>query len=138
MLLKKDIKPGLEFYIIDCNAKTYTKSYVLSIEEDYLKLKDFPSIDTRRFYKLINIDSKKHPEIYGFTLTMNHKKRYFLTLTEKEAQRHIVENVIPVDMLNIHIEAEQHKAEYMKCVDKLTPLQELEKELLKKLEESVT
>ena len=126
MLKPKDIKVGMEIFVVNCKKRTVKKDTIHTIQpseldENYnwinIRCID-KSFYTKDLLQCLNTDSKKDPSCYGIRISSS-KTRYYFSLNEKEAYRHLAENVLGYDITSLETEAETIRQDYMNCVDKV-------------------
>lgn len=138
MLKPKDIKVGMEIFVVNCKKRTVTKDTIHIIQPSELD-ENYNLIHIRCIGKpcyvkdllqCLNTDTSKDPMFYGLKLKAFSKHRFYISLTQKDAYRHLAENVLGYDMELLKTEAETIRQDYMNCIDKVGAM-EKEKEKLR-------
>jgi len=143
MLKPKDIKVGMEIFVVHCKKRTVTKDTIhiiqpSELDENYnlihIKCIGKPCY-VKDLLQCLNTDTSKNPMFYGLELKKFSKHRFYVSLSEKDAYRHLVENVFSYDIISLETEAETIRQDYMNCVDKLGAVEKEIEELRKKYSE---
>lgn len=136
MIEAKDITLDMTIYVVQCKQRKVVKSKVnrLSGNNNIVGISAVPSwFPINTLLRCLNTDTSTAPEFYG--LTCNGKNRYYFSLSEKEAYRHLANNVLQHDALKAVDEVEKAHRQYTELLNKLNDIETKQQNALNKVAE---
>ena len=138
MLKSKDIHVGMKLFVHNCNTKKVSCNTIVTLNINseakslhYVKLNGgiYGELSLIDLLRMLNTDTAKDPMFYGLKPQPSSKHRFYISLSEKDAYRHLAENVFSYDIVSLETEAETIRQDYMNCVDKLGAVEKEREEL---------
>jgi hypothetical protein len=141
MIQPKDITVGMKVFVVNCKKKTVIPTEINFIDphtgqhlcEQKVGISNVVVTNMRELLQCLNTDTSKDIAFYGLELSTS-TTRFYVSLSEKDAYRHLIDNVLRLDMETFQDRADDIRETYLGLVDKIGAIEKKREELKEKLD----